>query len=150
MQSGPNASRVKLVIDTNTLVSGTLWEGAPAQLLEAVSRGETAVVLSSELLAEFAEVTARPKFAQRIADRGASPAGLAQKLARETAMIVPAQLALPSNLRDPKDLPVLACAVAARADAIVRGDKDLLTIGSFQGIPIITAREALRQLGLES
>jgi len=55
---------------------------------------------------------------------------------------------VPTALRDPKDMPVLAWAVAARADAIVSGDKDLLSMKSFEGIPIITVREALLQLGL--
>jgi predicted nucleic acid-binding protein len=56
---------------------------------------------------------------------------------------------MPPELRDPKDLPVLACAAAAHADAIVSGDNDLLTLGFFEGMPIINAREALRRLGLE-
>ena len=54
----------------------------------------------------------------------------------------------PPSLRDPDDVAVLACALSAGADAIVTGDKDLLTIGSFQGIPIIDTAGALRRLGL--
>jgi predicted nucleic acid-binding protein len=51
-------------------------------------------------------------------------------------------------LRDPKDLPVLAAAVAAHADAIVTGDDDLLSLQSFEGIPIMKARQMLVSLGL--
>jgi predicted nucleic acid-binding protein len=43
-------------------------------------------------------------------------------------------------------LPVLACAAAAKADAIVTGDKDLLVLKSFRGIPIMTVREVLGRL----
>jgi predicted nucleic acid-binding protein len=43
---------------------------------------------------------------------------------------------------------VLACAVGAQADLIVSGDKDLLTLGSFERIPIVVAAEALKRLGL--
>jgi len=52
------------------------------------------------------------------------------------------------ELRDPKDLPVLACAVAGEVELIVTGDADLLTMQSFQGIAILTARQALEKLGI--
>jgi uncharacterized protein len=48
--------------------------------------------------------------------------------------------------RDPDDDDVLACALAAQVDVIVSGDKDLLVLGSFEGIPIVTAEQALAQL----
>ena len=63
-------------------------------------------------------------------------------------MVSPAPLALPPSLRDPKDIIVLAAALAARADAIVTGDEDLLSLKSFEGIPIINARKALEKLGI--
>ena len=55
-----------------------------------------------------------------------------------------------SSLRDRDDVHVLACAVGAEADAIVTGDKDLLTLKDFGGIPIIDAAEALKRLGRPS
>lgn len=48
--------------------------------------------------------------------------------------------------RDPQDDAILATAVAARADLLVTGDKDLLVIGSFQGIPIVPPAECLVRL----
>jgi predicted nucleic acid-binding protein len=48
--------------------------------------------------------------------------------------------------RDADDDAVLACALAARADLIVSGDKDLLVLQAFQGIPILTAAQALQWL----
>jgi len=49
---------VKVVADTNTLISGSLWHGPPARFLEAAARGKVELVSSPELLAEFAEVRA--------------------------------------------------------------------------------------------
>jgi putative PIN family toxin of toxin-antitoxin system len=141
---------VKLVVDTNTLLSGSLWDGPSAQLLDAVGRGQAVLVMSPDLLAEFAEVVSRPKFAPRILARHTTPADLVEKLLLEITLISPPPMALPTDLRDPKDLPVLACAVAADTDAVVSGDKDLLTLREFQGIPIINAREALQKLGLKN
>jgi uncharacterized protein len=47
-------------------------------------------------------------------------------------------------VRDPRDDMVLACAVDSRADSIVSRDKDLLSLGAFRGIAIITP-EVFRQ-----
>jgi predicted nucleic acid-binding protein len=49
-------------------------------------------------------------------------------------------------ISDPDDDHVLACAIAALADFIVSGDSDLLSLGTYRGIPIVTAVEALTQL----
>ena len=55
---------------------------------------------------------------------------------------------MPPELRDPKDLAVLACAVSAEVDVIITGDKDLLALNPFKNIPIITVDEALKRLEL--
>ena len=55
---------------------------------------------------------------------------------------------VPATLRDPDDLHVLVCAVGADADAIVTGDDDLLSLEKFEGIPILTDRQALEKLGI--
>jgi putative PIN family toxin of toxin-antitoxin system len=68
-----------------------------------------------------------------------------QRLSRK---VLPAELSLTPELRDPKDLKILAAAVGAGADAIVTGDKDLLVLGVFKSIPIIDVAEALKRLGL--
>jgi putative PIN family toxin of toxin-antitoxin system len=140
---------VKAVVDTNTLISDSLWQGPSAQILDAADHGKMELVLSPELLAEFAEVVARPKFAERLAAKGTTPDALARKLAEEVTIVSPVAHPFPPELRDPKDLHVLECAVSAQPDAVISGDEDLLTMGSFQGIPIINARQALTRLGLE-
>jgi putative PIN family toxin of toxin-antitoxin system len=139
---------VKLVVDTNTLVSGTLWSGPPSRLIDAVEQGRATLVLSAALLAEFGDVVGRGRLTGRLVLCDVTPAKLVARLARQAEWASPAPLPLPSSLRDPKDLMVLAAAVAAHADAIVTGDDDLLSLQSFEGIPIMKAREALEKLGL--
>ena len=53
---------------------------------------------------------------------------------------------VPRVVRDADDDQVIAAALAAQADLIVSGDDDLLAIGSYQGIRILTAAEALRRI----
>lgn len=139
---------MKLVVDTNTLVSGTLWSGPPSRLIEALEQKKASLVLSVPLLAEFGEVVGRGPLADRLAARNVTPHKLIVRLIQKAELVSPALIPLPSALRDPKDLIVLATAVAAHADAIVTGDEDLLVLKSFQDIPIWKVREALEKLGL--
>jgi putative PIN family toxin of toxin-antitoxin system len=52
--------------------------------------------------------------------------------------VTPGQLHLPGVTRDAKDDAVVACAVESRADYVVSGDQDLLALGEYQGIRVIT------------
>ena len=50
-----------------------------------------------------------------------------------------------AELRDPKDIHVLACALAVRAETIVSGDADLHALGTFRGIPILSPSDFLKR-----
>ncbi|MBU6411368.1 MAG: putative toxin-antitoxin system toxin component, PIN family, partial [Verrucomicrobia bacterium] len=138
---------MKLVVDTNTIISGSLWQGPPARLISAALAGQAQMFLSLPMLLELQETFQRPKFARRLASQGETPVSLAARFRAACHEAVPARIIPPAELRDPDDVHVLACAVSAEADAIVTGDKDLLAMKTFQGIPIIEASEALKRLG---
>ena len=139
---------MKLVIDTNTIISGSLWQGPPARLLSTALGGKAKMFLPLSMLLELRETLQRPRFAQRLAGRGETPETIQARFRAACNEAIPAQVMPPPELRDPDDLHVLACAVGASADAVVTGDKDLLTLKVFEGIPIINAGEALKRLGL--
>lgn len=143
MPSVPEALVVRIVADTNVLVSGSLWNGAPARILDAVEARRLTLVLSPELWAEFAAVLNRPKLAARIRSLGITPSGLAHAIRTHVEWAAPDMIPSPPELRDPKDLPVLAAALAGRVDAIVTGDGDLLHLGAFCGIPILAVEAML-------
>ena len=145
---GRSAARVRAVIDNNVLVSGLLWDGKPGRVFTAVTEGHVQIFLSEELLAELREVLRRSKFAARLALKEMTPETALAKI-QVVARLVPAPPVFsPLLLRDPDDLAVLACAISAAVDVIITGDKDLLTLKFFLGIPIIDAEEALKRLGL--
>lgn len=137
---------MKLVVDTNTLISGSLWSGPSAQLVVALLTGRAQLFLSLTLILELQEALEYPQFVQRLAGRSETPQSIAERFRAAAFEAVPARIVPPAVLRDADDAHVLACAVGAGADAIVTGDKDLLVLGNYQGIPIIDAAEALRRL----
>ncbi len=109
--------------------------------------GRVTLVLSADLLREFAEVVGREKFAERLSTRHINPRTLVSRLARKAEIVLPDPIPLPPELRDPKDLMVLAAAVAGKVDAIVTGDDDLVCLKSFGDIPILKLRDVLQKLG---
>lgn len=71
----------------------------------------------------------------------ASAADAIVAFVREHATIVAPARVPPSACGDPDDLPVLGTAVAGAADLLVTGDRELLALGRYQGIPIVTPRQ---------
>lgn len=133
---------MRAVIDTNVLVSGLLWHGAPHRLLEQARSGALVLVSSPALLAELADVIGRAKFDAVLARSNTSREQTLDALYRLAEVVEPPPLPEPV-CRDPDDDEVLALAVAARAEMIVSGDPDLLVLKAFQGIPIVSPAEAV-------
>lgn len=133
---------MRLVIDTNVLLSGLLWHGAPHRLIEAVRSGKVALVSSPALLAELAEVIGRAKFTAILARTGHTPQSALEEVQRMAEVVTPLPLSMPI-CRDPDDDEVLATAIAAQAVLIVSGDEDVLNLGQFEGIPILKPAQAV-------
>jgi len=136
---------VRLVLDTNTVVSGLLWDGPPSLLQEAARDGKIDLYTTPALLAELGRVLARRKFLSPLERIRASVDELIEGYAALAQLVRPALIA-PVVLADPDDDHVLACALAAQADLIVSGDSHLLNLKAYQGIPVVTAAEGLARL----
>ncbi len=136
---------MRLVLDTNTAVSGLLWGGVPGQLIDAAAAGRVKLIASLPLLDELHSVLHRKKFAGHMAEQGTAAGVLFEGYAALVQLVVPTDIG-PVILADPDDDMVLATAVAGGADAIVSGDAHLLAIVAFRGIPVITSAAAVIRL----
>ena len=138
---------MRLVLDTNTAVSGLIWGGVPARLIDAAAAGTAQIISSVPLLDELHDDLFRKKFAAQLAEQGVDAADLFEGYAALVQLVVPAVIG-PVILADPDDDIVLATAVACDADVIVSGDAHLLGIGEFQGISIVTPSAAVSRLAV--
>ncbi len=136
---------MRVVADTNTVVSGLLWHGNPRRVLDAARAGALQLYTSAALLAEIDEVLQRPKFAQRLSLVGVASHTLVLGYAALASLIVPAAIS-PVIIVDPDDDAVLACAVAACAEIIVSGDKHLLDLKEYEKIPIVSAAQLFARI----
>ena len=140
----PLVRTVRVVADTNTVLSAFWWGGHPGDVLNAARHGQIVLLTSAVLITELEDVLAREKFAERIARVGSS---VNELLAGYRALVTLARpAAVEAITRDPDDDHVIACAVGANAEIIVTRNRDLLDLGSFQNIRILAARDALEAI----
>lgn len=127
------------------LIAGLLWRGPPHTLLSCVRGGLVSLVISPALLAELDDVLRRAKFDDVLTRTETSRERVLAEVRQVAEVLQPPVLAQPV-CRDPDDDRVLALALAARADVIVRGDADLLELRQFEGIPILDPAHALQRV----
>lgn len=137
----------RVVVDTNVLISGLfgIKDSPSSQILQAYRNQKIILVCSPSLLEEVGEVINRERIIKLTKMDVGERADFMDKLIERSDVTQGLQI-LESVSRDIKDNKVLSCAVEAKADYIVTGDKDLLVLKSYQGIKIVTPRELLSVL----
>ena len=135
---------MRVVLDTNILISALITRNTPPdKLYQAWLRGEIELVIADAQIAEIYDVISRPRL-RRYIDADEADA-IVENIATRALIIT--ELPVVSVSPDPKDNPILASAIVGKAELIVSGDKkDLLALGDVDGIPVVTAREALERI----
>ena len=139
--------RVRIVLDTNVLIGALITKGTPPdRLYQAWLRGEIDLVTCTAQIVEVADVLGRPRLLKYV-DADEAAAIVENIDTRAVILDDPPDVDLSP---DPKDNPILAAAIAGKVDLIVSGDKKhMLALGEVEGIPIVTARDALDRLSKE-
>jgi putative PIN family toxin of toxin-antitoxin system len=121
---------MRVVLDTNTMISAFLWGGIPWLVYFAAYRQQKyTIVVSEALISELRRVLSRSKFGDRLKSLNTTVESVMADYAQAAETVTPADIP-PDAVRAPKDVAVLACAVGGRANVIVSGDRDLLDLGS--------------------
>jgi putative PIN family toxin of toxin-antitoxin system len=131
---------MRVVLDTNVLISGLFWGGNESKVLRKCQLKELENFISKEIIKELVRVMNHPKF------------GLSEDEIEEAVGMVLAfsTMVNPGKTfriieKDPSDNKFLECAYAAKAKYIISGDEHLLSLGKFKGIKILNARGFLNQ-----
>lgn len=148
--AAPQPPLLRVVLDTNVYVSGTiLARGTPFQVLEAWRQQVYILATSEAILAEIERVLRYPRIRDRYAITEADITRLLASL-RTDALLVPGELDIPPVCSDPDDDKFLACALEAGADCLVTGDPDLLTLEQYAGAAILTPHDFMARLAGEN
>jgi uncharacterized protein len=137
----------RAVFDTTILISAFLRRGGLSdELLTLAAEGAFELVLSSAIILEtWRKLLSGDHIRARYIYSDERAHLFCRGLLR-IADVLRSPPTISGVVRDPADDMILACAVAGNADTIVSRDKDLLSLGSFHGVPIITPEEFRRQL----
>ena len=133
---------MRVVLDTNVLVSALVKRGKPQRLLRSVLRPDHALILSEPIIDKFSRVTADEKI-KRYADDEAAAAYLRVLLSKAVFVRPRSRVRVFNNPDDN----VLSTAKEGDVDFIVTGDKHMLELKEFKRIKIVTVEKALSILG---
>jgi len=127
---------VRVILDTNVLISGVFFNGPPYQILKAWRDGKIELVISPEILEEYQRI------GEALSNKNPSLDIQAfLNLVMVNAVIVSDQ-PLPEQVSDdPDDEKFLACAISSKTKIIVSGDKHLLRVTGFRGIEVLKPRQ---------
>jgi len=131
---------MKVVLDAGVVFSGAGWRGEAHLCLVAMARRRIIGFATSETLDELRRVVRKIGFKSTH-----SPYNILEWYYRTVKTVSPHSVGKQRS-RDAKDDPYLACALAAKARAIISRDEDLLTLQKPFGIEIISPRELLKRL----
>ena len=132
---------MRVVLDTNVLISAIMFGGKSRVILEMGISGKIKIALSQDILKELAEVLVGKKFRVSMS--------VVQQTIHELSEIVELVIVtqkIKAVKNDPDDNRILECAVSAKADYIVSGDSDLLTLRNFKKIKIESPSDFLLKI----
>jgi uncharacterized protein len=123
---------LRVVLDTNVLVSGAAYPSSiPGRILGAWHQGALDVILSQYILDELARVL--PRLNHRLKWKAADFADYVDILSLQADLVEPQPLN-DEAVRDGADIPVLGTFLTAKADYLITGDDDLLSLAEHYSI----------------
>jgi putative PIN family toxin of toxin-antitoxin system len=137
---------LRVVVDTNIIISATFWGNQPRELLKKAILGELQLLTSPDILAELFRVLNYSKFVAQLQKVSKTPQEIVSNYQQLCEFVEPSNRSVPAIIRDTKDQIILDCAIFGKADYIVTGDSDLLVLDPYQTIRIINLSDFLQFL----
>jgi uncharacterized protein len=131
---------IRVVLDTNVLISGLLFKGKLARIVGLWQKGKIVPIISKETFEELRTVLEYPKFSL-------SHVEIKSLIEHEILPyfeVVNVSKHVKGACRDPGDDKFISCAISANADGIVTGDKDLSDMKKYRAVRIIHASDFIK------
>jgi uncharacterized protein len=135
---------MRVVLDTNVIVSAAVWGGNPSKIIKRVADGLDKLFITEDIVDELEDVLRRPMFGLSSEEAELRIAEI-EELGKKVA--VSPERRITGVCRDSDDDIYLECALAANADYIITGDRDLLDLKEYGGVKIVNARGYLDIVG---
>ncbi len=136
---------MRIVLDTNVLISSLIKSGPPRELFSKITSGSSSLIYSKEILEEFVDVSNDPKIRQYV---GEAEVLEFIRVLNNSAKLVQIRSRFQVIKDDPDDDIILRTAFDGKPEYIVSGDKHLLSLGNFRGIQVVTIHRMLQLLPL--
>ena len=138
---------LKVVLDTNVLISGIIASGYSASILDAAQREEIKLVTSAHLLEEFSKVILRRHITCKY-PKAAENSEILLDFLRAFAILTPGVPTPNAVSPDRDDDFILACAMDENVDCVVSGDPHLLNLKTYRSIPILSPKEFVEKYSI--
>jgi uncharacterized protein len=133
---------LRAIIDTNVLVSALIRkQGVSGLVLQHLRDGNFSIIYSVPIIVKLIEVLSRPHIQQKYHIHSDDIIALINLIRLRGELVIPKRQI--DACRDARDNRFLEAAIEGRVDVILSGDADLLDMGVFEGIPIVSVAEFL-------
>ena len=132
---------MKLVLDTNIFISAFYWGENSQKIIDRIVEGIDELYISNEILDEISDVMSRPKFK--------STAEIIKKYTQSIEKIgkkVFLSGKIKGICRDKEDDDIIECGIISGADCLITGDEDLLVLGRYQNLKILSIKDYLNMI----
>lgn len=135
---------IRAVLDTSVFVSSLIVPaGVPAQVIAAWRANRFELVTSRRILAETRRTLDYPRIRRKYAFTDSEVNSFLALLELESVAAKWEPDVSDARIRDPDDDMILSCALAGSASFLVSSDEDLLAVGEYRGVRIVTPRQFL-------
>ena len=134
---------MRVVLDTNVLISATFWNGDSNRIIAKIEQKEAELIISKEILEEFVSVLGYEEIQKKIKDKNLEMKRTVEKIVSISTIVEPHQK-FKVIKDDPDDDKFLDCAIEGNAEFIISQNKHLLKLKEFEGTKILTPSEFLK------
>lgn len=132
---------MKIVLDTNVLVSGIFFKGPPYQILKELEQNRFQLIVTHEILTEYETVINELQKEYPILNIDSIWEKIILRCEVSFSVVLKETICI-----DPDDDKFFACAIASKSNIIVSGDKHLLTKSGYKNIIVLKPKEFLNFL----